>query len=120
MLKFIIDKKSEYNEHWNYCVKHDIPFVRIIPATIYAKIEFDVFCMLAFYKLTKYPAEFLITLYECYAEFFKLPNNKLSCTGGSNNLIFTIYKEHSEFFASQLFDYLNDFVKANRKPIKHP
>jgi hypothetical protein len=117
MLKFITDKKNDYNAHWNYCVQNDIPFIRVIPATKYARVEIDVFCMLDFYELKKSPTDFLVTLYKCYAEFFKLPMEKFEYAGGSNNLIFTLYKEHSEFFAIQLFEYLDVFVKTNRKSI---
>lgn len=113
-MKYIVEDKHDYNEHWSYCIKNDIPFIRIIPAKKYSKIEFDIFCMLNFHELKKTPSEFLINLYKCYAEFFRLPLNKFEYAGGSNNLIFTILKEHSEYFASQLFDYLNDFVKTNR------
>ena len=117
MLKFIIDKKSDYNNHWNYCIENDIPFVSIIPARKFAQVEFDVLSMLDFYELSKYPTDFLITLYKSYSEFFNLPINKFNCSGGSKNLIFTLYKEHSEIFALQLFDYLDVFVKKNRKEI---
>ena len=116
-MKFIIDKKNDYNEHWNYCVKNDIPFVRIIPAIKFSKVEFDIFCMLDFYTLTKEPLDFFEELYKNYAEFFMLPKDKYSCAGGQKALVFTIYKEHSETFANQLFDYLNKFVKENRKPL---
>lgn len=104
MLKFIIDKKNDYNKHWDYCTKNDIPFVNIIPAIKYSKIEFDILCMLDLYQLTNSPSDFLIELYNVYSEFFKLPTDKISCVGGAKNLIFTIHKEHSEFFAAQLFD----------------
>ena len=118
MIKVITDKTKgydAYNAHWNYCVKNDIPFIRIIPATKFAKVEFDISTMLDFFEISSHPAEFFIKLYECYVEFFKLPKDKLSCAGGSNNLIFTLYKEHAEIFANQLFDYLYDYTKSHRK-----
>ena len=117
MTKTITDKTKDYeayNAHWNYCVTSDIPFVRIIPATIFAKVEFDITTMLDFYKIEKHPANFFLGMYENYVKFFMLPQDKISCAGGSNNLIFTIYLEHANFFANQLFDYLLVHTKANR------
>ena len=119
MIKFLTDKTKDYeayNAHWNYCVKNDIPFIRCIPATKFAKVEFDTITMLDFHKISNSPSNFLMQLYDCYVEFFQFPKNKVACAGGSNNLIFTIYKEHSEFFANQLFFYLVEYTKANRKP----
>ena len=120
MIKTITDRTKDYeayNAHWNYCVTNDIPFVRIIPAKVYAKVEFDVTTMLDFYKLEKHPSNLFIDLYEKYVEFFMLPSDKISCAGGSNNLIFTIYLKHADFFANQLFTYLYASIKTKRVPI---
>jgi hypothetical protein len=117
MQKFITEKTANYTEHWNYCIKNDIPFIRITPAVKYAKVEFDVDCMLEFFVLTGDPSEFLVELYSNYAVFFMLPVDKISCMGGTKNLIFTVYKADAEFIAAQLFDYLTMFVKSNRKSL---
>lgn len=120
MLKVITDKSKDYeayNAHWDYCVKNDIPFIRIIPATKFAQVEFDITTMLEFHRIENHPTEFFIELYKSYAEFFNLPVNKISCAGGSNNLIFTLHIEHASFFANQLFDYLRDYTNANRQSL---
>ena len=117
MNKFTIDRTNNYTKHWNYCKKNDIPFVRIIPATKYSKIEYDFFDMLEFYELTKSPLKFMIKFYKNYVEFFDLPKDKISSIGGEKSLIFTVHKEHSEFIANKLFDYLDKFVKENRKKL---
>lgn len=120
MIKVITDKTKNYdayNTHWNYCVKNDIPFIRIIPATKFAQVEFDILTMLDSHIILTSPSKFLMELYNCYVEFFKFPKNKIACGGGSNNLIFTLYNEHADFFANQLFDYLLDYTKANRKSL---
>ncbi len=120
MTKTLTDKSKDYeayNAHWSYCVKNDIPFIRIIPATKFAQVEFDISTMLDFYKISDSPSKFLIELYNSYVEFFQFPKNKIGCGGGSKNLIFTLYLEHVDFFANQLFEYLLEYTKTNRKPL---
>ena len=117
MNKFTIDKTNNYSEHWHYCKQNDVPFIRIIPAIKYSRIEYDFFDMLEFYTLTKSPLKFIVKLYKNYGEFFSLPPDKISSVGGDKSLIFTVYKEHGEFIAIKLFDYLDKFVKENRKEI---
>ena len=114
MIKYVIDKKND-NDHWNYCVQNDTPYVKIFSARKFARIEFDVVTMLNNQRLPKGPAQSIEKMYMSYIEFFKFPKDKWHCVGGSYNLIFTVYQEHAEFIASHLFDYLDDFVKTNRR-----
>lgn len=116
MQKFIVDKKDDYSAHFKYCAQHRLPFVRIIHALKYSKVEFDVSEMLVLKGLPgEQPSEFIISLYRHYTRFTGLPNDKFSCAGGSNNLIFTVYREHAEPFASQLYDYLLKFVTSQQR-----
>lgn len=121
MTRTLTDKSKdyvEYNAHWSYCVKNDIPFIRIIPTIKFSQIEFDISTMLHLFEIAATPTDFLMELYKGYAEFFMLPKNKISCAGGSKNLILTLHNEHADFFANQLFDYLLEFTKANRKSLE--
>ena len=116
MQKFITDKKDDYTAHYQYCAQHKLPFVHIIPSIKYAQIEFDVYEMVKPKGLPdEQPNEFIIDLYQHYARFVGLPNDKFSCVGGSNNLIFTVFKEHAEPFANQLYDYLLRFIAKEQK-----
>jgi hypothetical protein len=116
MQKFITDKKDDYTAHYQYCAQHQLPFVRVIPATKYARVEFDVYEMVKPRGMPdEQPSDFIISLYQHYARFVDLPNDKFSCVGGANNLIFTVYKEHAPAFATQLYDYLLRFITKKQK-----
>lgn len=115
MKKYVIDKKEDKNTHWEYCEENDIPYIVIYPAKKFSKIEFDVYTMFGFHKPTSHPSDSIIEIYKSYCLLFNFPDDKMSCIGGSNNLIFVVFEEHSEFIANQLFDYLYNFVKSNRK-----
>lgn len=117
MKKYMTDKKEDYNNHWAYCIQNDFPFIRIIPKIKYSKVEYDISTMTDLYKMEKEPSEFFVQLYESYVEFFKLPKDKMCCAGGESSLIFTVHKAHATIFAEQLFDYLIDYVKKNRKSL---
>ncbi|MCB2380444.1 hypothetical protein LGH70_22820 [Hymenobacter sp. BT635] len=116
MQKFIVDKKDDYSAHYQYCAQHHLPFVRVIHALKYSKVEFDVSEMVMLKALSReQPSDFIIDLYRHYARFTRLPNDKFSCAGGSNNLIFSVYREHAEPFAAQLYDYLLKFVISQQR-----
>ena len=116
MHKFLVDKKDDYSAHYKYCAQHCLPFVRIIHAIKYSKVEFDVYEMVKPKGLPgEQPADFIIDLYRSYARFTGLPNDRFSYAGGANNLIFTVYREHAEPFASQLYDYLLKFVTSQQR-----
>jgi hypothetical protein len=120
MQKFVIDRKGDYAAHYSYCAQHRVPFVRVIPAIKYARIEFDVYELVKPQGLSdEQPYDFIIDLYQAYARFVGLPTDRFSCVGGANNLISTVYKEHAEPFAAQLYDYLLRFIASQQRQGLH-
>ena len=115
MQKFTTPTDSGHAGSYKACARLQVPFVCVTPARKYAYIQFDVYEMVKPHGLPdEQPADFVIDLYKCYARFFDLPKERFSYSGGSNNLGFTVYKEHAEVFANQLFDHLLRFVKSQR------
>lgn len=118
MPKFTTPTDPGHADSYKACARLQVPFVSITPARKYAYVQFDVYEMVKPHGLPdEQPADFIIDLYKCYARFFNLPKNKFSCVGGSNNLGFTVFREHAEIFASQLFDHLLRFVKSQQESI---
>jgi hypothetical protein len=116
MQKFVIDKKGDNTAHYSYCAQHRVPFVRIIPAVKYARVEFDVYEMVRPQGLPdEQPCDFIIDLYKSYARFVDLPKDKFSCVGGANNLVFSVYREHAETFAALLYDHLLRFITSQQR-----
>jgi hypothetical protein len=120
MSKYLIAAGNDViaaNEQWDYCMKHDLPCVQVIPGEDdkFADVQFDVLPMLSFHKISNYPSDKVMIIYKSYAEFFRLPEDAFKYIGGSNNGIFTVFQEHAEFIAEKLFDYLGAFMRENRK-----
>lgn len=114
MKKYITDQ-DDSNAYWNYCKINDIPYIVVNNELVYSNIEYDLFAMYEGYKPKAFPHKFIVKLYENYCELFHLPDPKLMLAGGNKNLIFTVFKDHSDFIANTLFDYLDDFVKKSRE-----
>ena len=114
MEKFVHDADSD--QHYRYCAQHQLPHVTVSLARKYAYVQFDVYEIVPPQGWPgEQPDEFIIELYKCYARFFNLPDHKFSYAGGSNNVGFSVFKEHAEIFASQLYDYLLRFVQEQQK-----
>jgi len=113
MQKFTTPTDPNHASSYQTCARLQVPYVSITPARKYAYVQFDVYEMVKPHGLPgEQPADFVIDLYKCYARFFGLPKDRFSCAGGANNLGFTVFKEHAEVFASQLYDHLLRFVKG--------
>ena len=114
-MKYIIHSKSENSEYWEYCMKNEIPQIRIIHGKIYSKIEYTLTPMLQHHTLNSALLEEFSSIYEGYCKFFQLPASKMLTAGGSTNLIFTVFRVHAELIASQLYEYLIFTVTKYRK-----
>ena len=115
MTKFYIKGKPEANGYWEYCCKNDIPMVEVIHGRKYSKVNYDIYSMLRFHELDEDLLDEMNSIYTAYAKFFALPSERNAAVGGYSALIVTVYKEHAEFIANQLFDYLTTYVRNNRK-----
>jgi len=115
MIKFSNRKNLAIEDYWSYCRQHQIPHIVIIPVgRDYVNISYDLLPSIPFAKLKGDILDKMIKIYESYVAFFKIPKTKYHLAGGEIALGVVIRKEHSEFIANQLFDYLTDYVKNNK------
>lgn len=115
MIKFSNRAKPATENYWSYCGQHQIPYIEIIPVSRdYVNISYDLLSCLPFHKLKGEVLDRVMKIYEGYCDFFKLPKNRISLAGGDIAFGFVVKKEHSEFIANQLFDFLSDFVSKNK------
>ncbi len=115
MKKYIFIEENTVNNHWQYCVQHQIPHIELSNIDEdYVNISYDLLPCIPFDKLKSGLMDRIIKIYDGYIDFFQLPKDKFSYVGGVNNLELTIYKINSEYIATQLFDYLSDYVEKNK------
>ena len=115
MIKFSYSEKPVIEDYWAYCGQNQIPHIEIVSLSRdYVNISYDLLCCLPFHKLKGNILDRIIKIYEGYCDFFKIPKSKINYAGGEIALGFVVRKEHSEFIANQLFDYLLEYVTKNK------
>jgi hypothetical protein len=111
VVKFYYDLRSDKNgfdQHWNYCCKNDLPFVRIIKqGKKYCSIEFDVISITKSSRLllVDFSGQ-IIKFYTTYIKQSRLPVAKSLIIGGGSSLIFKVYSKDAEQLAELTFDLI--------------
>ena len=115
MIKYSHKENPSVEDYWTYCVQHQIPHIEIVlKGRDYVTVSYDLLPCLSFDKLPGDVSENIVKIYEAYVEFFKIPKDKFGYSGGPNSFGIAVRREHSEFIAERLFDYLTDYVKRNK------
>ena len=118
MIKYSHKDNPAIANYWDYCTKYQIPHIEIISQSRdYITISYDLLACLPFDNLKGDVSENIVKIYEAYSDFFKIPKDKFSYAGGSTVLGIVVRKEHSEFIANRLFDYLSEYVSKNKTPM---
>ncbi len=116
MPKFYIKGSPVAKGYWEYCVNNDVPMIEVIHGRKYSKVNYDIYPMLSFHEIDEALLDEVKSIYNAYGKFFSLPSSHFAAVGGYSALIITVYKEHAEFIAEHLFDFLCIYVRMNRKP----
>lgn len=112
MIKYSFRNKPVIENYWEYCCSNRIPHIEIVPIDrIYVNISYDILSFLPYHNTKLDLIDRVKKLYEAYCDFFKLSKNRQSIAGGDLALGFVVKKEHSEYIASHLYDYLIEYVK---------
>lgn len=110
MMKYIYEKDPGSAEHWKVCEERKHPY--IVVSNLNG--EFDNI----FFDVTNYPMNLdklsnkFKKMYSVYVEFFRL-NHQVTIELNEQYYFFNlrVKKEHTNFIANNLFDYLAEQIK---------
>ena len=103
--KFVLENSPLTSQHWDYCDEEKLPFITI------ASLNKDYNEI--FYDITNISndleniSESVKEIFWAYNKFFNIPENITEPYNGQHYYFrFPILKEHTEFIANQLFEFL--------------
>ena len=105
----ICDSIETANEYLKLCRERKEPYLVIRSDQApkgYRHIEYDLSTASPWSKRFEPILEDLESIYRSYVKFFRLDDDVWSFAGGSMSAGFVVKKEHAEFIAKQLIDYL--------------
>ena len=109
-MKYIYSNEGKNKEHWLSCEKNKVPYIEIsFVEECCANIFFDVTNI---YSNLEFLSKKIKSFYVSYVEFFGI--HSLLVEDIKDQYYFfnlVVKKEHAECIASQLYDFLLEFVK---------
>lgn len=111
MNKFVYKNTSSFSKHWEFCNERKYPFISISDVDKeYSEIFYDITNIS---NNLEEISESIKEIFSAYSRFFYIPGYILEKYSSQYYYFtFPVKKEHSEFIANQLFDYLHSQISS--------